>query len=233
MSIYQSVPCQTSPGKIISDGNSVKNPWIKESNQVRYPTAESPVTAASNNDASFLNTIGNFETRSSAVISQVERCRLNSVGQGSPHFGSVAQPTVNAKQLEYAVYTTPPTPFSASGASNIQPPYVNGSPNRSPQQRGAIRSSPYYRPHPTVTPPAPMPPSRAGRGSSASVAGEPIVPRLPSIPVAPIVRKKGKSACSTCKKRKISCAAPSPGSVTCNQCLRTGTVCDYPIAHTK
>jgi hypothetical protein len=48
-------------------------------------------------------------------------------------------------------------------------------------------------------------------------------PRV-SAPTANIVSKK-KKACSSCKKRKISCAPPTVG-VKCNQCQRGGLDCD-------
>jgi hypothetical protein len=50
-----------------------------------------------------------------------------------------------------------------------------------------------------------------------------VTPRVP-IPTVNIISKK-KKACSSCKKRKISCAPPTVG-VKCNQCQRTGLECD-------
>lgn len=43
-------------------------------------------------------------------------------------------------------------------------------------------------------------------------------------PVLSIITKK-KKACTSCKRRKISCAPPTVG-VKCNQCQRTGSECD-------
>ncbi|PVF97042.1 hypothetical protein CPB86DRAFT_786377 [Serendipita vermifera] len=50
---------------------------------------------------------------------------------------------------------------------------------------------------------------------------------VPARPVAtgPLMVQKKRKACSSCKRRKVSCAVPA-GSHKCNQCLRTGDECD-------
>lgn len=51
---------------------------------------------------------------------------------------------------------------------------------------------------------------------------------LPAMPTTISVQKR-KKACSSCRRRKIPCGTPMPGSNKCNQCSRNGVECDIGI----
>lgn len=137
--------------------------------------------------------------------------------------------------------TTPPNEYHSSGSdggsddlhhSHGPPGYPSAAPNG------------HWHPAPTpITPepeeePVPEPSSTAIKKSfyrprhlqnvsnitRSLVRQEGAVPPRPQPHTTTIICKK-KKACSSCKKRKISCAPPTVG-VKCNQCQRTGYECD-------
>jgi hypothetical protein len=67
-------------------------------------------------------------------------------------------------------------------------------------------------------------------GSTAAEAGPNVHKRQPSqaMPTTISVPKRRK-ACSSCRKRKIPCGTPMPGSNKCNQCSRNGVECDFGL----
>ncbi|EDR05345.1 uncharacterized protein LACBIDRAFT_303218 [Laccaria bicolor S238N-H82] len=63
-----------------------------------------------------------------------------------------------------------------------------------------------------------------------SVSPRPLMPLTP-LPIKCPAEKKPPLACLFCRRRKIACGAPIPGSKdkTCNQCQRRSLRCEYPL----